>query len=97
MGLLLLPSLNDLLNALRPEPRPRLTLEVGWDHLQTKQLLTQFRFRFFPSEINECDSDPCMNDGNCTDLANNVECQCNEQFQGVFCESGKFISLYERK
>jgi hypothetical protein len=38
------------------------------------------------SDINECASDPCRNNGSCVDLTNGFICQCSGYFEGVFCE-----------
>ena len=48
---------------------------------------------FFPLDINECDSGPCMNDGTCTDGVNSFECVCSLGYMGTTCEAGKVILM----
>lgn len=36
--------------------------------------------------MNECSSDPCFNEGLCTDLINGFACSCLDGFTGVLCE-----------
>uniref|UniRef100_A0A673BLA4 Crumbs cell polarity complex component 2b n=1 Tax=Sphaeramia orbicularis TaxID=375764 RepID=A0A673BLA4_9TELE len=38
------------------------------------------------TEINECDSSPCRNNGTCTDLEGHYKCQCPTGFTGTTCE-----------
>jgi len=52
-------------------------------------------FRRFTGEqceidINECDSEPCLNGGNCSQdrAPNQYECQCPLGWTGANCESG---------
>ncbi|XP_048578445.1 sushi, nidogen and EGF-like domain-containing protein 1 isoform X3 [Nematostella vectensis] len=41
-----------------------------------------------PNEINECDSSPCKNGGNCTDQVNNYTCTCQPGYTERNCEIG---------
>ena len=39
------------------------------------------------TDINECESLPCLNNGNCIDGVNTYECECLEnEFEGETCE-----------
>ena len=40
------------------------------------------------TEINECDSHPCMNDATCNDEVNAFNCTCVGGYEGVNCENG---------
>ena len=40
-------------------------------------------------DIDECESQPCLNNGTCTDEVNDVTCTCSEGFTGSRCETGK--------
>lgn len=54
-----------------------------------------FRFDLFVvslSEINECESNPCLNSGRCMDLVDNYTCVCVAPFTGQRCETGALIS-----
>nr|XP_002121384.2 fibropellin-1-like isoform X1 [Ciona intestinalis] len=43
------------------------------------------------TEIDECDSDPCLNGGICVDYVNSFECACAVGWEGVLCESEEKI------
>ncbi|XP_060574827.1 LOW QUALITY PROTEIN: sushi, von Willebrand factor type A, EGF and pentraxin domain-containing protein 1-like [Ruditapes philippinarum] len=38
-------------------------------------------------EVNECDVDPCQNDGTCKDLVADYQCTCKSGFTGKKCEA----------
>lgn len=43
------------------------------------------------TEINECESEPCFNNGTCTDMVNSYTCECaNTGFEGAYCEIGTY-------
>ena len=44
---------------------------------------------FFPQDIDECTSSPCLNNGTCVDRPNGFECACTSLFRGDICEAGK--------
>ena len=46
---------------------------------------------FSPTDVNECDSQPCQNNATCTDLVNSYSCQCIAGYTGVQCEKGEHI------
>ena len=41
------------------------------------------------SELNECNSDPCVNHGVCVDAVNEFRCECPPGLSGVTCETGE--------
>ncbi len=43
----------------------------------------------FIVDINECDSDPCLNSGQCQNLLAAFHCECPVGWTGVQCEAGK--------
>lgn len=45
-----------------------------------------------PSDMNECESQPCLNEGECMDLVANFTCVCPAAFTGTLCETGDFKS-----
>lgn len=48
--------------------------------------LLYFLVFLFQTEINECDAEPCMHGGNCTDRVNDFQCTCPEGWTGKRCE-----------
>ena len=51
--------------------------------------LTFSNTRTFFSDIDECQSQPCENNGTCTDLVNDYQCDCIAGFNGTNCTIGK--------
>ena len=43
------------------------------------------------SDINECASSPCQNEGICNDLVNSYTCTCPTRYKGEMCETSKWI------
>ena len=51
---------------------------------------THVLIRFCLSEINECVSSPCQNNGTCVDQIASYQCVCPLQYyEGVHCEKGE--------
>ena len=46
------------------------------------------QFFYFDSDIDECESNPCLHDGICVDEVNSYRCECNDGYEGTNCESG---------
>ena len=44
----------------------------------------------------DCESNPCENDGTCTDMGDGYECECENGFTGTNCETGKVLNVYSR-
>lgn len=44
-------------------------------------------------DIDECDPDPCLNGGTCTDGINQYTCTCVDGYVGTDCETSKFVGL----
>ena len=40
------------------------------------------------SDVNECSSSPCENNGTCSDLVDRFRCVCVRGFTGTKCETG---------
>jgi EGF-like domain len=56
------------------------------------------RFYFFgietfsawcPTDVDECQSSPCLNGATCVDLVNGFQCRCADGWQGERCDQGK--------
>ena len=45
------------------------------------------------SDIDDCDTNPCLNGGTCQDEVNGYTCNCVAGFNGATCNNGK--RLYE--
>ena len=43
---------------------------------------------YFISDINECRTMPCLNNGTCRNEYNNFTCQCPSDWTGRLCEKG---------
>ena len=49
---------------------------------------------FIFSEINDCESDPCLNGGQCNDGTNSYACNCfDTDYRGAHCEICKYTDL----
>lgn len=47
--------------------------------------------------MDECESQPCLNNGTCIDLINDYQCNCTDGFNGTNCAVGElkyFISYF---
>ena len=51
---------------------------------------TEITYRSFLVDTDECVSEPCQNNGTCTEQINGYECQCVAGFNGTNCENSKF-------
>ena len=45
----------------------------------------------FLSDIDDCQSNPCLNGGSCTDGINNYTCSCLPGYTARNCETGNII------
>lgn len=45
------------------------------------------------SDINECHSSPCQNNGTCVDHVNGFTCTCGRNFTGKFCEKRTYLKI----
>ena len=46
--------------------------------------------RFLNLDINECESEPCHNEGMCIDEVAGYECQCQAGYAGAMCNIGNY-------
>ena len=67
------------------------TLLVSIDFCAVKK--KKFTLIIFPADTNECESSPCLNNGNCIDRINAFNCSCPPGFAGNRCEIGQSISF----
>ena len=49
---------------------------------------------FLPTEINECESNPCINDGACTDEVNRFFCSCLPGYTGERCDVSEYYRYF---
>ena len=47
-----------------------------------------FVYLFVISDVDECASNPCLNDGTCVDRLDGFTCQCTDGFTGTLCNNG---------
>ena len=52
---------------------------------------------FAPTDIDECASDPCQNNGTCSDYDLGYNCSCEAGFTGGHCETGESIEQFTLK
>lgn len=48
------------------------------------------------NDINECQSNPCHNNGTCTDLLGEFNCNCTDLYEGKTCEQLKLVTCDNR-
>ena len=41
------------------------------------------------TDIDECQSSPCQNDGTCFELLDEYECRCAPSYSGINCQTSK--------
>ena len=46
---------------------------------------------FLVLDIDDCKGQTCSGNGECVDLVNGFECECNEGFKGNLCEKSEFF------
>ena len=57
-------------------------------HLFILILFLEYQFSFF-LDINECASNPCLNEATCVDQVNGYVCNCKDGYLGDHCQTGK--------
>ena len=53
--------------------------------------MQHIRITVVSSDINECESNPCMNGGICINKDNHYVCICKPKYTGTRCEGSKYI------
>lgn len=43
-------------------------------------------------DINECESNPCLNNGTCQNMLGRFECLCTSEFEGPQCQFLKMVN-----
>lgn len=43
--------------------------------------------------VEQCDSDPCLNDGECVDLWTSYQCNCKRPYLGDNCELSEYCTV----
>ena len=67
------------------------------DSCQTSKYKNLFLFimhgpcKIFDTDVNECASMPCLNNGTCVDDINGFTCNCTSAFTGAVCETSEIV------
>ena len=69
----------------------RKKLNCGKKHVAI-EIFCQNSIAFFPDK-NECDLDPCLNNGTCRNTLGSYNCDCTEGWQDHDCQRGSLITL----
>ena len=56
--------------------------------VSVRSILYKFLPYPFKTDIDDCASHPCKNNGTCTDQVNGFNCSCAPGFNGTQCETG---------
>ena len=48
-------------------------------------------FVILAADVNECESNPCHNGGQCVDGISDYTCTCADGYSGLVCDSGEFL------
>ena len=95
---LMLHFLHSINNVWAGKVAPRKTLmhiTDGMDWFQFCLLLFCIcDFYFWISEMVECDSIPCQNNGSCSDVPLGYDCACMAGYNSTNCENGTPINFY---
>ena len=89
-----------LLLMFAAHPRREFVLSTPWFWLKRLEPLSQQtvtplgsspanRLFIFLTDIDECQSQPCLNGGQCIDDVNSYTCQCQPGYLGTNCETSK--------
>ena len=68
---------------------------TGWVHMPSGPNINVVNSAYpLKTDIDDCASHPCKNNGTCTDRVNGFNCSCAPGFNGTQCETGnQFQSL----
>lgn len=67
----------------------RLNILSGQQRGQLQSLFLSGMGKFCLTDRNNCDSNPCLNNGTCNEHANGFNCSCPLGFAGERCQDGK--------
>lgn len=56
-------------------------------------VLNPLTFLRCETEIDECQSNPCLNGATCLDRLNHFQCECVPGFSGTLCENNVSLTL----
>ena len=63
-----------------------------WKYLPVRSIFMMVNLNFFLYlDIDECQSNPCLNRGTCRNLENHYTCDCQPGYEGINCETGKEV------
>lgn len=69
-------------------------MEISYAHVSISSKHSGFAGELCNYEYNECESNPCLNDGKCTDRIGGFTCKCTRGYTGDRCHIKVSFYIY---